>query len=535
MTTSSSTTELDAVIVGAGFSGLYMLHKLRGLGLRARVFEAGDGVGGTWFWNRYPGARCDVESMEYSFKFDEALQQEWVWSERYSEQPEIMRYLNHVADRFDLRRDIAFETRVTRAHFDDRAGRWRVETDRGDRVSATFCIMATGCLSSTNTPKFPGLDSFAGRVFHTGQWPHEPVDFTGRRVGIIGTGSSAIQAIPIVAKQARHLFVFQRTANFSVPARNGPLDPETQTQIKARYGELRRLGSQMPFGFDVQFNDKSALEVSPAERQAEFERRWTHGGLPFLGCYSDLLFSKEANETAAEFIRGKIREIVKDPEVAALLTPTANDVVGCKRLCSDTGYFETFNRPNVTLVDVRSAPIEAITPKGLRTAKREYAFDDLILATGFDAMTGSLVRIDIRGVGGATLVERWAEGPRTYLGLSTVGFPNFFMMTGPGSPSVLSNMVVSIEQHAEWITECIAHLRARGLSRIEATPEAQAAWVAHVNEVADSTLYPSCNSWYLGSNVPGKPRVFMPYLGFPAYVEKCIQVAAHGYEGFRLG
>jgi len=526
MTTSTAATELDAVIVGAGFSGLYGLHKLRGLGLRARVFEAGTGLGGTWFWNRYPGARCDVESMEYSFKFDEALQQEWVWSERYSTQPEILSYLNHVADRFDLHRDIALETRVTEAHFDERTARWNVRTDCGDRVSAKFCIMATGCLSSTNTPRFPGLDAFAGRVFHTGQWPQEPVEFTGRRVGIIGTGSSAIQAIPIIAGQARHLFVFQRTPNYSVPAQNEPLDLEMQARIKAKYGELRRLGSQMPFGFDVKFNEKSALGVSD-------EQRWLHGGLPFLGAYADLLFSKEANETAAEFLRLKIREIVRDPEIVALLSP--QDVVGCKRLCSDTGYFETFNRSNVTLVDVKSALIEAITPTGLRTAKQEYAFEDLILATGFDAMTGSLLRIDIRGVGDATLAERWAEGPCTYLGLSTVGFPNLFMITGPGSPSVLSNMVGSIEQHVEWIADCIAHLRAHGLSRIEATPEAQRDWVAHVNEVADSTLYPRCNSWYLGANVPGKPRVFMPYLGFPQYVEKCNQVAAAGYEGFRLG
>jgi cyclohexanone monooxygenase len=399
MTTSAATTELDAVIVGAGFAGLYMLHKLRGLGLRARVFEAGNGVGGTWFWNRYPGARCDVESMEYSFKFDLALQQEWVWSERYSEQPEILRYLNHVADRLELRRDIALETRVSAAHFDERAGRWNVATDRGDRVSANFCIMATGCLSSTRTPNFPGLDSFEGRVFHTGQWPHESVDFTDRRVWIIGTDSSAIQAIPIIAEQARQLFVFQRTPNFSVSAQNGPLDPETQIQIKARYRELRALGSQMPFGFDVQFNEKAAFEVSEQQRQVEFEQRWQHGGLPSLGVYSDLLFNKEANETAAEFIRGKIREIAKDPEVAALLTP--DGVVGCKRLCSDTGYFETFNRTNVTLVDVKSAPIETITATGLR------------------------------GGGGATLAERWAEGPKTYLGLSTVGFPNLWS----GSPS----------------------------------------------------------------------------------------------------
>jgi cation diffusion facilitator CzcD-associated flavoprotein CzcO len=532
MTPTESPPDLDAVIVGAGFAGLYALHKLRGLGLRARVFEAGSGLGGTWFWNRYPGARCDVESMEYSFKFDEGLQQEWVWSERYSTQPEILRYLTHVADRFDLHRDITLDTRVTEARFDESSGRWNVRTDRGGPVSAQFCIMATGCLSSANTPEFPDLDSFAGRVFHTGRWPHERVDFAGRRVGIIGTGSSAIQTIPIVAEQARHLFVFQRTPNFSVPAQNAPLDPEVQAAIKKTYGELRRLVLQMPFGFDTRPNEKNALEVSDAERAAEYEERWQRGGLPFLGAYADLVFDTEANATAAEFIRLKIREIVTDPKVAAMLSP--QDLVGCKRLCSDSGYFETFNRPNVTLVDVKSASIEAITPSGLRTTKEEYAFDDLILATGFDAMTGALTRIDIRGVGGTRLAERWAEGPLTYLGLSTVGFPNLFMVTGPGSPSVLSNMVVSIEQHVEWIADCIAHLRARGLSRIEPTPEAQRAWVSHVNEVADTTLFPRCNSWYLGANVPGKPRVFMPYLGFPQYVEKCDQVAAAGYEGFRL-
>jgi cyclohexanone monooxygenase len=532
MPRSTPPTELDAVIVGAGFAGLYALHKLRGLGLRACVFEAASGLGGTWFWNRYPGARCDVESMEYSFKFDDDLQQEWVWSERYSTQPEILRYLTHVADRFDLHRDISLETRVTEAHFDEATSRWSVRTDRDDRVSATYCILATGCLSAANLPAFPGLDSFAGRVFHTGRWPHEPIDFTGRRVGIVGTGSSAIQTIPIVAQEARHLYVFQRTPNFSVPAQNAPLDPETQAQIKARYAELRQAALQMPFGFDSRPNEQSALAVSESEREAAYEARWQYGGLPFLSAYADLVLHPEANATAAEFIRRKIREIVKDPEVAAMLSP--QDLVGCKRLCSDSGYFETFNRSNVTLVDVRSAPIEEVTSTGLRTTKREYAFDDLILATGFDAMTGALSRIDIRGVGGARLAERWAAGPQTYLGISTAGFPNLFLVTGPGSPSVLSNMVVSIEQHVEWIAECIAHLRGRGLSRIEATPEAQQAWVAHVNEVADATLFPRCNSWYLGANVPGKPRVFMPYVGFPQYVEKCNQVVAAGYEGFRL-
>lgn len=523
----------DAVVVGAGFAGLCMLHRLRERGLAAHVFEAGSGVGGTWFWNRYPGARCDVESLEYSYQFSDELQQDWEWTERYASQPEILRYLNHVADRFDLRRDITFETRIVSAVFDEGAAAWRIRTHDGGEVEARFCIMATGCLSSANTPAFPGLDTFRGRTFHTGRWPHEPVEFTGRRVGVVGTGSSAIQAIPLIAEQAAHLFVFQRTPNFSVPAHNHPLDPEVQRAVKREYADLRRRAAQMPFGFDTRPTERLAVDTAPEERRAEYEARWERGGLPFLSGFADLIFDRRANETAAEFIREKIRGIVRDSAVAELLSPRT--MVGCKRLCSDSDYFETFNRPNVTLVDVASAPIEAVTPAGLRTARAAYALDDLVFATGFDAMTGALSRIDIRGRGGMVLREKWAAGPRTYLGLSTAGFPNLFMITGPGSPSVLSNMVPSIEQHANWIAACIAHLDARGLRRIEATREAEDAWVAHVNEVADTTLYPTCNSWYLGANIPGKPRVFMPYLGFPAYVQKCEDVVARGYDGFALG
>jgi cyclohexanone monooxygenase len=524
---------VDAVIVGAGFAGLCMLHRLRQLGLAVRVFEAGRGVGGTWFWNRYPGARCDVESLEYSYQFSDELQQEWEWTERYASQAEILRYLNHVADRFDLRRDIALETRVTSAAFDEQADCWHVRTDRGDEVTARFCIMATGCLSATNIPKFPGLEGFRGRTFHTGKWPHEPVDFTGERVGVIGTGSSGIQAIPLIAEQAAHLYVFQRTPNYSVPAQNHPLEPAVQRAVKANYGELRQRGSQMPFGFDTRSVERSALEVSDEERLAEYEDRWRRGGLPFLGAFADMIFNREANETAAAFIRGKIRRIVRDPAVADMLTPRG--VVGCKRLCSDTGYFETFNRSNVTLIDVNATPIEALTERGVRTSAAHYDLDAIVFATGFDAMTGALSRIDVRGRGGLALRDKWAHGPRTYLGVATTGFPNFFIMTGPGSPSVLSNMVPSIEQHANWIAACIAHLHARGSRRIEPTQEAEDAWVAHVNEVADMTLYPTCNSWYLGANIPGKPRVFMPYLGFPAYAEKCAQVANNDYEGFDTG
>jgi cyclohexanone monooxygenase len=527
------TQEYDAVVVGAGFAGLCMLHRLRGLGLRTRVFEAGSGVGGTWFWNRYPGARCDVESLEYSYQFSEELEQEWEWTERYASQPEILRYLNHVADRFDLRRDIALETRVVSAVFDEADDRWRIRTDDGAESVARFCIMATGCLSSTNTPSFPGLDTFPGPKLHTGNWPHERVDFSGRRVGVIGTGSSGIQAIPIIAEEAAHLTVFQRTPNYSVPASNHPLDPARQRALKRGYRDLRQRAGQMPFGFDTRSTERSALEVTPEERLAEYEDRWRQGGLPFLGAFADMIFSTEANDTAADFIRGKIRALVRDPAVAETLAPRG--VVGCKRLCSDTGYFETFNRSNVALVDIANDPIEAITAHGVRTRTAHYDLDSLVFATGFDAMTGALSRIDLRGRGGVTLRAKWAEGPRTYLGLSTAGFPNFFIITGPGSPSVLSNMVPSIEQHANWIANCIAYLGARGLHRIEATREAEDAWVAHVNEVADTTLYPSCNSWYLGANIPGKPRVFMPYLGFPAYVEKCNEVAARGYEGFVAG
>ena len=524
--------DLDAVVVGAGFAGLYMLHRLRGLGQRARVFEAGSGIGGTWFWNRYPGARCDIESLEYSYQFSEELQQEWAWSERYATQPEILRYIEHVADRFDLRRDIQLGTRVLAAHFDDATDRWAIRTERGE-VSARFCIMATGCLSQANTPRFEGIDSFAGATYHTGRWPHEGVDFTGKRVGIIGTGSSAVQAIPLIAREAAQLFVFQRTPSYSIPAHNGPLDPDAQRQVKADYAGFRERNGQLPFGANFPPNELSALQVTPEERRREYEARWQRGGLGYITAFGDLLVSREANDTAAEFVRDKIRATVRDPAVAAALSP--RQVVGCKRLCIDTGYYETFNRPNVTLVDVCDSPIEEITPNGLRTKGGAYELDCIVFATGFDAMTGALRNIDIRGRGGRTLRQKWAEGPRTYLGLGTAGFPNLFLITGPGSPSVLSNMVPSIEQHVDWIARCIAYLRERGLGRIEATAEAEEGWVAHVNEIAGATLFPSCNSWYLGANVPGKPRVFMPYLGFPPYVQKCDEVAAKGYAGFALG
>ena len=522
---------LDAVVVGAGFAGLYMLHRLRGLGFSARVFEAGDGVGGTWYWNRYPGARCDVESMDYSYSFSDELQQEWTWSERYAAQPEILRYINHVADRFDLRRDIQLSTRVTSATFDEATGRWTVETDRGDRVWARFCVMATGCLSTTQVPRIPGLEAFRGPRYHTGHWPHEGVDFTGRRVGVIGTGSSAIQSIPIIAEQATHLFVFQRTPNFSIPAHNAPLDREFERRVKAGYAEFRRQARESRVGFVVERSDDSALAVTADERRREYEKRWRRGGLGFTATFADLLINPKANETAAEFCREKIREVVRDPAVAEVLVPQ-DYPVGTKRMCVDTRYYETFNRPNVRLVDISNGGIEAITATGVRAGDEDHALDAIVFATGFDAMTGALARIRFEGVGGRTLTEAWGEGPRTYLGLAVAGFPNLFVITGPGSPSVLTNMVTSIEQHVEWITACLEHLRAGGHATIEADPGAVENWVAYVNRVAGLTLFPTCNSWYLGANIPGKPRVFMPLPGFPPYEAMCANVAVQGYQGF---
>jgi cyclohexanone monooxygenase len=527
------TQTLDAIVVGAGFAGLYMLHRLRELGFSARIIEAGSGAGGTWFWNRYPGARVDVESMQYSYQFSEELQQEWQWSERYAPQAELLAYINHVVERFDLARDIQFNTRVVSTVFDEASQRWQVTTDGNDRFSAKFCIMATGCQSAANKPDIKGMDSFEGPIYHTGEWPHEGVDFTGKRVGIIGTGSSAIQAIPEIAKQAAHLTVFQRTPTFSVPARNAPLDPEYVKSVKQNYAALRKTAKQQFNAFDVQFNEKAATEMSAEEIKAELERRWEMGGLNFYGGFADLLVNKHTNDMVADFVREKIAQKVKNPETAALLTPKL--VFGCKRLCADTDYFETYNRDNVSLVDISTTPIEAITAEGLTVAGKTYAFDALVFATGFDAMTGSLNKIDIRGIGGKTLKEKWSAGPRTYLGLCSAGFPNLFTISGPGSPSVFTNMVTSIEQHVEYIGDILAYMAQHQLSTIDATKEAEDAWVDHVNEVAAGTLVNSCSSWYLGANVPGKQRVFMPYIGgFPPYVEKCNEVASKGYEGFAL-
>ena len=529
--------KFDAIVVGGGLGGLYALHRLRRLGLKAKAFEAGSGVGGTWFWNRYPGARCDVESLEYSYAFDNDLQQEWHWPERYGNQSEILQYINHVADRFDLRKDVQLNTRVTAADFDRGRNIWTVKTDKGDVVTAPFCIMATGNLSTPRVPDFKGIERFKGKWYHTGLWPHEGVDFTGLRVGAIGTGSSGVQMIPIVARQAKHLHVFQRTANFSLPARNGPMDLEIEARHKAEYTDRRAAAYDTPFGIaGFPPPTKSALDATPEEREAQYEAKWAEGGsISFLYSYTDILVNKASNDTASEFVRNKIRGIVKDPVTAELLAPKDHPI-GTKRLCLDTNYYETYNRDNVTLVNARATPIEEITENGLRTADgTEYEFDAIVFATGFDAMTGALKEIDIRVGNGPALAEKWEGGPTTYLGLMVAGFPNMFTITGPGSPSVKTQMIVAIEQHMDWIADCLGTMRQRGMARIEPTPDAERDWVQHVNDVADSTLYPLANSWYVGANIPGKPRVFMPYVGgFAGYKKKCDAVAANGYEGFTM-
>jgi len=532
--------DYDVIVAGTGFSGLYMVYKMREMGRTVRAFEAGEGVGGTWYWNRYPGARCDVESMEYSFGFDAALEQEWEWTERYSGQPEILAYLDHVADRFDLRRDIQLETRVLSAHFRDEggrqgSGRWEIETSGGETWTAAFFVSAVGCLSSTNTPDFPGMPDFEGAIHHTGRWPQEGVDFSGKRVGVIGTGSSAIQAIPILAEEADHLTVFQRTPNFSVPAWNAPLDIERQREVKSRYREVRAANRKKFTGFGGSLPDVEPPKAKDLEEEGQrfvLGEFWKAGGLLFVGAFADMLSDPDANEVASEFVREKIRAVVDDPETASLLSPDHS--FACKRPCADTGYFETFNREDVELVDISQSGIEGITRQGLRAADREFELDALVLATGFDAMTGAINAIDIRGRGGVSLVEKWSAGPITYLGLGSADFPNLFVITGPGSPSVLTNMITSIEQHVEFIADCLEYMAKHGHRWIEPTESAERDWVAHVNEVASGYLYPTCNSWYLGANVPGKPRVFMPHVGFPDYRERCEAIVARGYEGFRF-
>jgi cation diffusion facilitator CzcD-associated flavoprotein CzcO len=528
--------EYDALIVGAGLAGLYALYRLREQGLSVRVLEAADGIGGTWYWNAYPGARCDVESMDYSYSFSPELEQEWEWTEKYPSQPEILRYINHVADRFDLRTDVQLETRVAAATYDERETRWTVETDQGERFVAQFCIFATGCLSAALKPRFDGVDSFEGDWYMTQQWPHDPVDLKGKRVAVIGTGSSGVQTIPVIAQDAAHVYVFQRTPNFSVPGRNRPLEPEEQRERKAGYREHREKQRWAPAGIPLEIGP-NALEVSPEERVRLMEERWAYGGAPiFNTAFADIMVNIESNEIVQEFVRDKIRGKVDDQELAELLCPTDHPFAA-KRLCVDHGYFETFNRPNVELVNIRRNPIREITPKGVKLQDgTEYEVDTIVFAIGYDAMSGSLLRIDIRGLGGVSLKDEWANGPRTYLGLGMAHFPNLFTVTGPGSPAVLAVMIVAIEQHVDWIADCIAYLREHEIDAIAPTLKAQEEWMEHVTEVANSTVFPlATNSYYVGANVPGKPRVFAIYVGgLDNYRRRCDEVAATGYDGFAL-
>jgi len=524
--------ELDVLVVGAGFAGLYTLHRLREMGRRVHVVEGAGDVGGVWYWNRYPGARCDIESVDYCYSFSGDLVQEWNWSERYPAQPEILRYINYVADKFDLRTGITFDTAVTALTFDEATTTWTAETDRGDRITAAHVVMATGQLSVAKLPEIDGIDDFAGGTYHTGNWPHEPVDLTGKHVGVIGTGSSGVQTIPHLAQQAERLTVFQRTPHYAIPAHNRPLDPAYVADLKRRFEEYREFARNHPGGTHRVFGEESALDVDPEALLETFETHWAKGGPDIQAAFRDLRTDLEANEKAAEFVRSKIREIVDDPEVAERLCPKGYPF-GTKRLVLEIDYFETFNRDHVELVDVLVTPIRRITETGVETSEATYPLDVLVFATGFDAMTGALLKIDIRGVGGLSLRDKWAAGPRTYLGISTHGFPNLYFVAGPGSPSVLSNVLVSIEQHVEWITDYLEHMDKNGLVRSEAILEHEDSWVQHVNDVANATLFPLGNSWYLGANVPGKPRVFMPYVGGVGhYRQVCNDVAANDYQGF---
>ena len=538
---SSPSVDVDVVVVGAGMAGLYALYHLRERGFSAVVLESGGGVGGTWYWNRYPGARCDVPSLEYSFGFSEELQQEWEWSEVFPGQEELERYFNHVADRFDLRRDIRLNTRVTAAIFDDATSTWSVETEPGEHITSRFCVMATGPLSVPSVPDVPGREAFQGPVIQTSRWPQGGLELAGKRIGLIGTGSSGVQTTPELAAVAGHLYVFQRTPTFTWPSRNGPLEPEVQEAWKRDYAEMRRRQRETFGGVTgstgaiilQEPGNRPILEATEAERLAMLDER----GFDASRAWSDVASNPDANELGADLYREMVRRTVNDPELAEALSPRGFPI-GCKRPVIDSSYFETFNRDNVTLVDLRKGGIETITETGIQTAQGHFDLDVIVFATGFDALTGALARIDIRGRDGVSLREVWSDGPRTYLGLQMVGFPNLFTVSGPGSPSVLANMVVCSEQHVEWIGACLTYLREHGFATIEPTPEAQDAWVTHVNEVARGTMFTAstCNSWYLGANIPGKPRVFLPYVGgLPAYIEKVDAIASAGYDGFRLG
>ena len=526
--------DVDVVVVGAGFSGLYLLYRLRKAGFSTRVFERGGDVGGTWYWNRYPGARCDVERLKYSYSFDEQLQQDWHWPEKFSAQPDILAYANYVADRFNLKKDIEFNIEVKASWFDENLKTWKITTNTGEEINAQYFIMATGCISTTQIPNIKGLSDYVGNTFHTGDWPHEEVDFSGQSIAVIGTGSSGIQSIPVLAKQAKKLTVFQRTPNYSIPSQNEPMTKKYERSWKDVYSERRKEMRYSAHGSLKDLNDVPALSVDEDQRQELYTKRWAIGGTGFLGSFNDLLTNADANYTAAEYVRQQIKRVVKDKETAEILCPRSYPI-GTKRICIDTGYFETYNRENVKLVDISKKPIERLVTDGIIVDDQLYPFDSIIFATGFDAMTGSIFNVDIKGRDGLALKEKWIAGPKTYLGLMSASFPNLFMITGPGSPSVKSNMIMSIEQHVDLVIETLLSMRRKGLSVVEPELEAENKWVDHVQEVANKTLFPQANSWYMGANIPGKPRLFMPYIGgVGAYREICEEIVANNYRGFKF-
>jgi cation diffusion facilitator CzcD-associated flavoprotein CzcO len=536
LSTQNRSAEVDAVIIGAGFSGLYMLHRLREMGLTTRVFDAADGPGGTWYWNRYPGARCDSESHYYCYAFSDEIRKEWEWSCRYPAQPEILEYLNFVADRLDLRKDIDFGVRVTAGSYDEATHSWTVETNGGETVRARFLITGVGNTSTPAKPDIPNIDAFEGPVYHTALWPHEPVDFTGQRVGLIGTGSSGIQSTPMIAEQARHLTVFQRTANYSVPARNHPLTDNMRRQLEADHEENRRLIRSSPIGMPFEVPQTSALAVSDEERKATLDKLWDVGSFRFMfTSYNDIVTDREANAKVAGYIEAKIRDTVKDPAKADVLCEF-NHPVGTKRPPIDTNYYETFNRDNVSIVSIRTNPIREATATGLTLQNGDHhELDTIVFATGFDTVTGTLIKLNLKGRDGVSLADKWRDGPRAYLGLCSAGFPNLFMITGPGTPGILTNFPGCIEQNVDWIADAIGHMRDIGATEFEATPEAEAEWVRSIAEVADTTLMTTVDSWYMNSNMPGKPRVFTAYFsGMHTYADVCADVAAHGYKGFDI-
>ena len=533
---SSNNQEYDAIIVGAGFAGLYQLICLRDqLGLNCLIIETGDDVGGTWYWNRYPGARCDTESHAYSYYFSDELLKEWTWSERYPGHAEIRKYINFVANKFNLKKDILFNEKVINAKFNENSNNWSLATNTGKQFQAKFVIAAVGCLSNTNIPNIKGLDSFEGKYYHTGNWPKTGVSFVNKKVGQIGTGSTGIQAVPVIADEAKHLTVFQRTANYSIPARNAPLSEEFKDHVKKDHNYYREFLKRTPNGHPFEISSRLVSDVSSEEMNQIYEKAWEKGGLQFRATFNDLVTNIDANKTASEFIKGKIRQTVTNKKFANILSDIDHPYAG-KRPPIDSHYFETFNRDNINLIDLRSNPIMHIDNEGIQTKENHFNLDIIVFATGYDAMTGPLLNMNITGKQNLKLKDFWKEGPQTFLGLQIPGFPNLFTITGPGSPSVLTNMPMAIEQHVEWVRDCISYMSNKNHSTIEADQKSADKWGDEVNAVANKTLLPTVkHSWYLGANIPGKPQVFMPYAGgLPKYTEVCNEIKNNNYKGFNL-